>query len=360
MLTTVAVAGQKGGTGKTTLALALAAAHERAGGRAVVLDMDPQGSAVAWGRLRNGIPPPVVRTHPPRLALALKRLQADGFTLAVVDTAPREAGGVVEAARLAAVVLIPCRCSALDVLAVAPTLQVVALARAVVVLNGCPARGAWTTEAREALAGLGADVAPVTVGDRVAHRRAFTAGRTALELEPRSLAAEETVALYRSFQVIIYTVSSTVRGQSGHHPPAGRRPPIGCNLAPIAAPPCGGLLALSGARSLRPSVVLSGGGYRPWHGKILQAAVESDGASREPAYGAVAVHGHQPALRRSRAPTRVQGQESCRATSSTRPANHHRLGRDHCDRHPPGHQPTTSPSPLFHPTRTPREVAIVR
>ena len=42
------------------------------------------------------------------------------------------------------------------------------------------------------------DVSPVTLGDRVAHRRAFQAGRTALELEPRSLAAAETVALYRS------------------------------------------------------------------------------------------------------------------------------------------------------------------
>ena len=93
--------------------------------------------------------------------------------------------------------LVPCRPSGIDVLAVGPTLQVVASARAAVILNGCPARGPWTAEAVEALAGSGANVVSTTMGDRVAHRRAFTAGRTALELEPRSLAAEETLALYR-------------------------------------------------------------------------------------------------------------------------------------------------------------------
>ena len=196
-MVTVAVVSQKGGSGKTTLAVALATAHELAGGRAAVIDLDPQGSALAWGRLRNGIPPAVIRTYPPGLARALARLHADGNTLAVVDTAPREAGGAAEAARLADLVLVPCRPSGVDVLAVGPTLQVVAPARAGVVLNGCPARGPWTAEAAEALAAGGADVISVTIGDRVAHRRAFTAGRTALELEPRSPAAAETLALYR-------------------------------------------------------------------------------------------------------------------------------------------------------------------
>ena len=157
-MVSVAVVSQKGGSGKTTLAVALAAAHELAGGRAAVVDLDPQGSALAWGRLRDGVPPPVIRTHPPGLARTLERLGADGCTLAVVDTAPREAQGAAEAARLAELVLVPCRPSGVDVLAVSPTLQVVAPARAVVVLNGCPARGPWTAEAMEALAGTGADL----------------------------------------------------------------------------------------------------------------------------------------------------------------------------------------------------------
>ena len=85
--------------------------------------------------------------------------------LVVVDTGPREAAGAVVAARLADLVLVPCRPSAVDVVAVAATLREIAPARAVVVLNGCPARGQWTTEALDALAAF--DVSPVTLGDRV-------------------------------------------------------------------------------------------------------------------------------------------------------------------------------------------------
>ena len=57
MINTLAVISQKGGSGKTTLALGLAAAHERADGQSAVIDLDPQGSATVWGRLREGVPP---------------------------------------------------------------------------------------------------------------------------------------------------------------------------------------------------------------------------------------------------------------------------------------------------------------
>ncbi len=51
---TVAMVSQKGGAGKTTLAVALAVAHELADGGAVVADVDPQGTAAMWGGLRTG------------------------------------------------------------------------------------------------------------------------------------------------------------------------------------------------------------------------------------------------------------------------------------------------------------------
>ena len=146
---TIALVSQKGGSGKTTLSVGLAIAHELAGGDAVVIDLDPQGSAAVWGDLRGDDPPPVVTAHPPRLARVLDAAREAGASLAVIDTAPREAGGAVEAARWADLMLVPCRPSAVDLAA------------------------------------------------RVAHVRAFTAGRTAQETEPRSLAATEIEALYR-------------------------------------------------------------------------------------------------------------------------------------------------------------------
>ena len=93
MMRTIAMVSQKGGSGKTTLAVALAVAHELAGGDSVVIDLDPQGSAGVWSDLRGDDPPVVVAAHPPRLARALEAARSAGASLAVIDMAPREAGG---------------------------------------------------------------------------------------------------------------------------------------------------------------------------------------------------------------------------------------------------------------------------
>ena len=197
MIYTLALISQKGGSGKTTLALALAAAHERAGGQAAVIDLDPQGSAAAWGRLRSGVPTVVVSAHPPRLARVIEAAAGAGSSLAVIDTAPREAGGAAEAARLADLVLIPCRPTAVDLATIPATLAVVGMTDAVAVLNACPPRGSWTAQATEAVRGFGLALCPVTLGGRVAHAKAFTLGRTAQEAEQDSPAAREIEGLYR-------------------------------------------------------------------------------------------------------------------------------------------------------------------
>ncbi len=186
MVSTVALISQKGGNGKTTLVIGLAVAHECAGHRAAVVDLDPQGSATAWGRLRHGASPPMVSAHPPRLARVVQAAGHAGASLVVIDTTPRDAGGVAEAARIADLVLIPCRPAAPDLMAVPTTLDTIGTARAVAVLNACPPRGSWKTQAGEALQGIGAIVAPVTLGARVAHPKAFVLGRSAQEMETLS------------------------------------------------------------------------------------------------------------------------------------------------------------------------------
>ena len=197
MLRTLALISQKGGSGKTTLALALAAAHELAGGQAAVIDLDPQGSATVWGRLREGVPPVVIAAHPPRLARVVEAAADAGASLAVIDTAPREAGGAAEAARLADLVMIPCRPSAIDLAAIPATLAAIGMADALAVLNASPPRGPWTAQAADAVRAFGIGLAPVTLGARVAHAKAFTLGRTAQETEPASPAAREIADLYR-------------------------------------------------------------------------------------------------------------------------------------------------------------------
>ena len=195
----IALISQKGGSGKTTLAVALAVAHEAEGGTAAVVDLDPQGSAVAWHHFRSGAPPAVEAVHPPRLSRALTTFRDAGVGLVIIDTAPHASAGALAASRLADLVLVPCRPSTPDLAAIGASLEVAGLADvpAAVILNAVPPRGSLAAEATDAVTGIGARVAPATLGLRIAHVHAFTVGRTAQEFDPRGKAASELRQLYR-------------------------------------------------------------------------------------------------------------------------------------------------------------------
>ena len=91
----IALISQKGGSGKTTLATALAVAHQQDGGRAAVADLDPQGSSVAWHHFRDGEPPLVAAVHPPRLDRSLRTFRSRGVSLVLIDTAPHASAGSI-------------------------------------------------------------------------------------------------------------------------------------------------------------------------------------------------------------------------------------------------------------------------
>ncbi|MCY3810319.1 MAG: ParA family protein [Gammaproteobacteria bacterium] len=197
---TVSVVAQKGGTGKTTLCLAVACAAVRDGLAAVVVDLDPQATAASWGDRRDAELPVVVPAQPPRLARVLDAAAAQGVDLAVVDTAPRIEQGAIAAARAADLVLVPCRPAVYDLETVAATVDTI---RAVApdtsflcVLNGVPPRGPRQPQARRLLADMGVPVCVASLGLRAAVDYAAAAGASAQEYEPRGKAAAEVAAVY--------------------------------------------------------------------------------------------------------------------------------------------------------------------
>lgn len=196
---TIAILSQKGGTGKTTLALHLAVAAELAGHTAAVIDLDPQSSAAGWAESRSGEGPAVVIAHAPRLSAILQAASANGATLAILDTAPHSQGDALAAAQAADVILIPCRPGILDLRAIGATVQIAKLAgkKAAVILNACPPQGrALADEAEEAVRGYGVEVAPIRLVQRAAFAHSLAGGQTAQEYEPDGKAAEELNRLY--------------------------------------------------------------------------------------------------------------------------------------------------------------------
>ena len=195
----VAVAINKGGTGKTTIARALGASAAAAGLNVLVLDMDTQQNATQWGRRRKQ-PLPLVRfTTENDLADELARAKAAGCDLAIIDTPPArstEAPAAVEAADL---VLVPFTA---DIEAFEQLPRTARLARttgrpAVAILNQVTPNSRSEEEAaRGVLSALGLPMAPAVLHRFKVHRDASREGLTAQELEPDSKAASELSALW--------------------------------------------------------------------------------------------------------------------------------------------------------------------
>jgi chromosome partitioning protein len=198
----LAVAVQKGGTGKTTLAASLAIAAAEAGEHVTALDLDPQGSLAGWGALRRDDSVAVDRVQPwemGQLSEILGLLAEQGTTLAVLDTAGSSAG-LAPALKDADFVLMPVRPSRLDIVAARPTLQaLVGLGlreRLALVLNQCPPPPSPRTGAYAAqLRALGVLAEPGII-HRVDHQDALATGLGVTEFAPGSPAAEEVRALW--------------------------------------------------------------------------------------------------------------------------------------------------------------------
>ena len=196
---TLAMIAQKGGTGKTTLALSLAVAAEAAGQSVLVVDLDPQASACKWSDRRTFETPSVIDAQPARLAAALAKAEQAGIDLAIIDTPARIEQAAAEAAKIASLILIPCKPSILDLETVRTTVELVqgrSRAVPVVILNAVPAQGTRHEQAAEAITAMGLEVCPAQIGQRVAFEYAAQAGQTVTEYEPEGRAASEIRQLY--------------------------------------------------------------------------------------------------------------------------------------------------------------------
>jgi chromosome partitioning protein len=197
---TIALIAQKGGTGKTTLALCLAVAAEQDGLNTLIVDLDPQATACNWGDRRQSESPLVIDAQPARMPQALDRARSGGINLVVIDTPARSEQAALAAAELADLIIIPCRPQRFDLETIGNTRKLIAMAGSkpvLVVLNAIPARGDRQQQARQAIEAMELPVCPIALGNRAAFGDASIIGQTALEFEPSGKAAEESRQLYK-------------------------------------------------------------------------------------------------------------------------------------------------------------------
>ena len=195
---TVAIISQKGGAGKTTLALHLATSSALAGRNTAIIDLDPQASAANWGDRRTAELPVVLSAHASRLGHEIKRVEEMEGDLLIIDTAPHSDSAALEAAKAADLILVPCRPAILDIEAISTTLDLVRTTGTpiFVVMNAVAPQGNEAAEAAEAITGLDVQVCPHQLRQRVAFSRALISGQSAEEFEPGGKAAEEAARLH--------------------------------------------------------------------------------------------------------------------------------------------------------------------
>lgn len=202
----IAVTQQKGGVGKSTIAMHLGAAFHEKGKRVLVIDADGQNTLIHWssasGDSDTGIPFPVVNLAEAggQIHREIKKFIND-YDIIVVDCPPsitEKVSGVVLLA--ASIAVIPTSSSPADYWSSVGLVKLIQQAqvmnedlRAVFLLNKTEEKRMLTRELKRALEELGFPLLKTQIPTREAYKQAMALGQTVLQMNDRGarLAAAE-------------------------------------------------------------------------------------------------------------------------------------------------------------------------
>ena len=198
----IGVLNQKGGVGKTTLSVNIAAALAHGGARVLLIDADPQGSALDWSAAREGDPLFSV-VGLPRASIHKEIGEiGKGYDHIVIDGPPRVTDLARSAIMASDVVLIPVQPSPYDIWAADEIVKLVQEAtvykdglKSAFVVNRKIANTAIGRDVGDALAAYPVPVLAATVTQRVIYAEAAAQGKAVFEIDAQGPATAEIAAL---------------------------------------------------------------------------------------------------------------------------------------------------------------------
>jgi chromosome partitioning protein len=198
----ISIQNQKGGVGKTTLAVHISHALALRDEPTLLLDADPQGSARDWAAARKSQPPfSVVGLDRPTIHRDLPAI-AKNYAHVVIDGPPRVTDLARSAIAAADLVLIPVQPSPYDVWAAQEVINLIKEAsvfkeslKSVFVINRKIVNTAIGRDVAEALSGYGVPVLRSQICQRVSFAESAASGQTVMEIDPNGQAAQEIIVL---------------------------------------------------------------------------------------------------------------------------------------------------------------------
>jgi chromosome partitioning protein len=219
----ITIASRKGGSGKSTLAAHLAVCASRPSRRTLLVDADAQGSLSLWHELR-GSEELALKRNPRSIDEAVKAAKRDGYEYLFIDTPPSKSAVVIDAIRVATLVVIPARASVFDLAAVRETIDVCRQLRRpyAVVINAAPAKrgdveSPIISDMRLGLQGLKVPVWHGQISNRSTFSLALGRGEGAREFDSESTAAAEMTQLWGAVDRSLKAVNGMRENAGGMH-----------------------------------------------------------------------------------------------------------------------------------------------